>query len=300
MSELGFERSFRNWCEAREIRWERRRYRRPAAEGEVMAHRLVPPGEVRGGVLVVHGAGNDALFSLTGIFGELLERQLEVFTFDVDGHGRHSSTTLRIASTAGAIPAAMEAWGTADRKMPLHAVGVSLGGSLLLHFLSHTAAEFSSATVVVAPLRVHLTWPAILREIGSPMARTLWRERARFGATGLIPSFGPFRREVYPLRLGDPPGPGAFGYVEVINTLLERLDLPSAATSVDVPVLLIYGGRDRLVPAAQGELLAATLPHAELLVLPGETHLSTPLHPMARRRLVEWIATHHPAGWPAP
>lgn len=298
MSELAFERSFRTWCEERGVHWERLRYPRPAAGGEVEAHRLQPAGAAQGGVLVVHGAGNDALFSLTGIFAALLERQLEVFTFDVDGHGRRSDTQLRIDTAAEAVSAALTAWGVADRGIPIHGLGISLGGSLLLHTLGRSPAAFASATLLVAPLRVELTWRGILGEIGAPMVRTVWRERERFGLTGLIPSFGPFRRHLYPLRLGDLPGPGAFGYVEVINALLERLDLPAAARQADLPVQLIYGERDRLVPASQGEALAAQLPRGELLILRDETHLSTPLHPIARERLLRWIDIHHPSRRP--
>ena len=176
--------------------------------------------------------------------------------------------------------------------------GVSLGGSLLLHTLGQTPAAFASATLLVAPLRVQLSWRNILGEIGAPMVRTVLREREHFGLTGLIPSFGPFRRNLYPLRLGDPPGSGAFGYVEVINALLERLNLPAAARQADLPVQLIYGERDRLVPASQGQLLAAQLPRGELLILRGETHLSTPLHPTARERLLHWINIHHPSRRP--
>lgn len=299
MSELGFERLFRTWCDARGVQWERLRYIRPDAGGEVEAHRLSPSGPVQGGVLVVHGAGNDALFSLTGLFAALLEQQLEVFTFDVDGHGRRSDTRLRISTAADAVPAAISAWGAAERGLPMHAVGVSLGGSLLLHTLGQSGVGFASASLMVAPLKVELTWSAILNEIGPPMVRTVWRERQRFGLTGLIPSFGPFRRNLYPLRLADPPGPGAFGYVEVINTLLDKLDLPTAARQADLPVLLIYGERDRLVPATQGATLAKALPRGELLVLRGETHLSTPLHPTARERLLHWIESHHPSRRPA-
>src|SRR5690606_3846371 len=67
-----FEATFRSWCEAASVDWTVVRYTRPEAGGETRAHRLRPRGEVRGGVLVVHGAGNDALFSLTGVFAALL------------------------------------------------------------------------------------------------------------------------------------------------------------------------------------------------------------------------------------
>lgn len=298
MSELPFERDFRSWCERAGVEWQTFRYARPAAGGETQAHRLVPTEEPVGAVLVVHGAGNDALFSLTGLFAALLARRLEIFTFDVDGHGRHSTTRLSGESARTAVTAALAAWGGPPHGRPLHVVGISLGGSLLLHALPELAPRAVSAALICAPARVHLSWRTIGREIGMPMLRTLWRERSRFGLAGLIPSFGPFRRDLYPLRLAETPPPGAFGYVEVINAILERLDLHSAAATTSTPVLLVYGDRDLLVPRAQAQLLASRLPTCELVILPGETHLSTPLAPATSARLLRWLASHQGAEHP--
>lgn len=288
--ELPFERGFRSWCGRAGAEWQTFRYSRQEAQGETLAHRLLPAGEPVGGVLVVHGAGNDALFSLTGIFAELLARGLEVVTFDVDGHGRHSTTRLSYESARTAVTAALTEWGGPPDGRPLHVVGISLGGSLLLHALPALGTRVTSATLICAPLRVELSWRTIGRELGVPMLRTLWRERSRFGLTGLIPSFGPFRRDVYPLRLATAPPPGAFGYVAVLNSILERLDLPSAAAATAAPVLLVYGDRDLLVPTTQARLLASRLPSRELMILPGETHLSTPLARATAERLTRWRA----------
>jgi alpha-beta hydrolase superfamily lysophospholipase len=241
----------------------------------------------------VHGGGNDALFALTGLIAELAGRGFEVFSFDVDGHGRFSTTLLSESSVRECVPAGLDAWTDRDTSLPLHAVGVSLGGSLLLHSLQRLTGRLTSATLMCAPLRIELSWRAIRRELGPPMLRTVWRGRERYGLTGLVPSFGPFRRDLYPLRLAETPGPGAFGYVIVLNKLLSDLDLPAAAERAETPVLLVYGGRDRLVPAVQGRHLAELLTASELLVLDRETHLTTPLAPRAMERLLDWIEEHH-------
>lgn len=288
--EFAFERAFRRWLEARGGRWQRLRYARPEAGGEVSAYRLAPPGPPRARVLLVHGAGNDALFALVGLCKALLRRGCEVASFDVDGHGRHSGTRLRAEAAPGAVPAALrQAWPDADSDaLPLHGVGVSLGGALLLRALADLPGAFVSATLQVAPLRVEFSPRALRAELGRPLLRAWWRERAHYGLTGLIPSFGPVRRGAYPLRL-EAPRPGAFGYVAALNELLESLRLEDAARAVRAPTLLVYGAADRLVPAAQGERLARLLPHAELLVLAGETHLSTPLAPLALARTLRQV-----------
>lgn len=285
----GFESTFRRWCESAAVDWSPVRYPRPEAGGETRAHRLRPAGEVRGGVLVVHGAGNDALFSLTGIFATLLEAGLEVFSFDVDGHGREGDTRLAAASVAGAVPAALEAWGGPDGGGPIHGFGISLGGALLLHALPRLGGAVASATIASTPLRVELSWRSVLGEVGAPLMRTAARERRWFGLTGLIPSFGPFGRGRYPLRLADTPGAGPFGYVPVVNRLLHSLDLLAAARKVGVPVDVVHGGRDRLVPVEQARRIASAIPLGDLLVLPAETHLTAPLAPRTVHLLLERV-----------
>ncbi len=41
---------------------------------------------------------------------------------------------------------------------------------------------------------------------------------------------------------------------------------------IEVPALVVHGALDRVVPVANGRLLAARLPHAELVVLPDQAH----------------------------
>lgn len=300
MSELAYERAFRAWAEAAGHGWERLVYARPEAGGDTVAYRLSPRGAPRGLVLAVHGAGNDALFALVGLFKELLARGYEVFTFDLDGHGRHGSTRFSPESVGGAVAAAVQQAGAGERGIPLHALGVSLGGSILLGSLPALPARPASVTLLSAPLRIRLSGAAIRRELGRPLLRTLWRERANYGLTGLIPSFGPFKRGSYPLRLGVEPGPGAFGYVEVLNRTLDSLRLEDAARRTTCPVLLAYGARDALVPIEQGERLASLLPECELLRLEGETHLSAPMSSRVVARLLRWIEEGpHPGPHPA-
>lgn len=286
--ELGYERRFREWAAARGHGWERLRLPRPEAGGESRGYRITPAGGARGVALAVHGAGNDALFALVGVFKRLLASGLEVVTFDLDGHGREGATRFAPATVASAVPAIAEASGAARRGLPLHAIGVSLGGAILLAALPALGAR--SAVLMCAPLRIHLSWGAIGRELGPGLARTLWRERGDYGLTGLIPSFGPFKRDVYPLRLGVEPGRGPFGYVDALNATLGSLSLEDAARRTTSPVLLVYGARDRLVPAEQGESLARLIPRSELLTLPRETHLTAPLSPAAVARVLEWVA----------
>lgn len=289
LNELPFERRFRERLARGGMGWESLRYPRPEAGGETVAYRLTPNTAPRGVALLSHGAGNDALFGMVGLARRLLEQGLEVFTFHLDGHGRGGSTRLAAETVTGALPAAAAASGAAARGLPLHAVGISLGGSLLLHALPRLTPRPESAVLLCAPLRVRLSRAALLGELRPRLLEVLWRERGDYGFGGLIPSFGRWKRGVYPLRLREPAGDERFAYVRELNRILGSLDLEGAARAADLPVRLIYGGADRLVPPEQAKRLTDLLPRADLLLLPGETHLSTPLAPAALHATVEWL-----------
>lgn len=56
---------------------------------------------------------------------------------------------------------------------------------------------------------------------------------------------------------------------------LATLDLRDLAASVLLPTTLVHGEEDAVVPLAQARLLAAALPHATLVAVPGGGHLPT-------------------------
>ena len=62
-----------------------------------------------------------------------------------------------------------------------------------------------------------------------------------------------------------------------------------AVTAIDVPVLIVHGGEDRVVPVAHGEWLARHCPRPELWLRPRDGHISV-LHacPLA----LDWLAAH--------
>ena len=62
---------------------------------------------------------------------------------------------------------------------------------------------------------------------------------------------------------------------------------------VRVPVLLVQGGEDRVVPPAHGELLRRACPRAELRLRPGDGHVSVLA---ACPEVLDWLREHLPAG----
>ncbi len=285
-------RRLERWTAASGARLERVRYPRPAAGGETAAFRLSPSGDARGRVVAVHGAGNDALYPQVALFKALLGRGFEVFAFDVDGHGAESTTVFSLPAVLDAVPAAVAEAERGRPDLPLHLLGHSFGGSLALHALSSGAVpRASSAVVLSSPTAVTLDSGTALAEARGFLRLATLAQREHYGLWGLIPAFGPVKRRAYPFRRSEATG-GSFGYVGAVNALLEEVDLDHAARSIDIPVLLVYGTRDRLVPPAQGERLAARLPRAELMRIDGGSHWSTSLDPAAIDRAAGWIEAH--------
>jgi len=60
--------------------------------------------------------------------------------------------------------------------------------------------------------------------------------------------------------------------------LRDRFDNLSKAADVAIPVTILHGDRDRVVPIAHGRALAEGFPDAEFLTLPGVDHIDIPVH----------------------
>jgi pimeloyl-ACP methyl ester carboxylesterase len=52
----------------------------------------------------------------------------------------------------------------------------------------------------------------------------------------------------------------------------DRTDITSRLSEIQAPALLLWGADDRIVPPEAGQLLAALLPQARLVVIPGAGH----------------------------
>lgn len=275
------------WLREEGIAWERLRYPRPEAGGGTAAFRLRPRGTPRGRVVAAHGACDDALFPLVALYHALLERGFEVFAFDLDGNGWESTTRYSPEAVRGAVGAAARE-AARGGELPLHLLGHSLGGALVLDALARGEVEAESAVVVATPLEVRLGPRTLLAELRGFFRRGTLGQCRYYGGWGVVPAFGPVKRGAYPFRAEA--RTANFDYVQTFDALLREIGLRRAAERVDAPVLLVYGERDRLAPAAHGEELARLLPRAELFRVPGGTHYSTSFDPAAVERA---------AGWPA-
>jgi len=296
MPPAGWIRRLERWMDPAGARLQRLRYPRPEARGEVEAWRLVPRTP-RARVVAVHGAGNDALYPQLALFEALVRRGVEVFACDVDGHGAGSTTVFSPETVTSAVAAAVEQAERGRPPLPLHLAGHSFGGSLVMHALAEgTVPHAASAVAISAPLSIALDARTALAEVRGFLRLSTLGQRRHYGLWGMVPAAGPLKRRAYPIRGAAEEG-APFAYVAAIQRLLARLDLGRTAARIRIPVLLVYGAADRLVPPAQGRRLAKLIPPSELLEIPGTTHWSTCFAADAITRTVVWIESH--AGEPA-
>jgi alpha-beta hydrolase superfamily lysophospholipase len=60
----------------------------------------------------------------------------------------------------------------------------------------------------------------------------------------------------------------------------ERLNILAAASRIEVPLLVIHGGRDESVPAEEGRLIARRTPQGSVAVLDRASHTFNAIHPL--------------------
>jgi pimeloyl-ACP methyl ester carboxylesterase len=75
----------------------------------------------------------------------------------------------------------------------------------------------------------------------------------------------------------------------VVTLATQSAGCETAAALGDVPLLLLHGDRDELLPLEASHAVRALAGHGEVVVLPGAGHLLLGAEEELRRRLLEWI-----------
>jgi len=134
--------------------------------------------------------------------------------------------------------------------------GVSLGG----YYAARAAAyepRLSAVVALAGPYRFDLDWdelPAQTRATFKARSRAATEEEARAKAA--------------------------------------ELTLEEAASAITVPLLIVGGARDRIVPAYHQERLAKQVPHAELVLYPDGGHGVTNRAYESRSLMADWLTDH--------
>jgi pimeloyl-ACP methyl ester carboxylesterase len=117
------------------------------------------------------------------------------------------------------------------------------------------------------------------------------RSGARIGS-GLI-AHGPLRLlllTAFGLPRRRPRAPGESALVRAVQTW----DVTGRLGEISVPVLVVGGSRDRIIPPERLRATASGIPGARLLLLPGRGHATALYHPRAKPAIEAFLAESAP------
>jgi pimeloyl-ACP methyl ester carboxylesterase len=219
--------------------------------------------------VLLHGAGFDhSTWALHSRW--FAHHGFSVLAPDLPGHGRSAGSALRsIAEMADWTAALLDSAQAAKAAL----IGHSMGSLIALETAARHPAKVSAlsligtaATMTVGPdllkaaevnddaaIDMVSIWGLGYRaELGGSLAPGLWMHA---GAQSVLKHCSP----------------GVlFSDLSACNSYQNAL---SAAAGITVPTTLILGERDMMTPAKAGKALAAAIPHARTVILPGAGHM---------------------------
>ena len=234
-------------------------------------------------ILLLHGVGRSLEDWATQ--WERLAGTYYVITLDVPGFGFSSRPTesMTLASLARGVADTLDALG---EQRPLHVIGNSLGGAVALQLLLLQPQRVASLVLVnsaafgreVTMLLRMLTLPVIGRIATRRTTRASARllERAIFADRSLASR----HRIEHAVAIGRQPDSGVV-MREIARELATgrgvkqawRAELSSAAAQHPRPTLIIWGDRDRVLPAHHLATAQRLMPHAKTHLFNGIGHM---------------------------
>ena len=220
-------------------------------------------------IVLLHGAGFDhTIWALHSRW--FAHHGYGVLAPDLPGHGRSAGAPLRsIAEMADWTAALLDKAGVSNAKL----VGHSMGSLIALETAARHPAKVSA---------LGLIGTAAAMSVGPDLLKAA--EANDHAAVDMVSIWGlGFRAE-----LGGSLAPGLWMHSGA-QRVLERCrpgvlfndlsacnayqDALAAAATITVPTTLVLGERDMMTPIRAGNALAAALPHARTVVLPGAGHM---------------------------
>ncbi|MEW9531023.1 3-oxoadipate enol-lactonase [Microbispora sp. NPDC049125] len=213
-----------------------------------------------------------------------LTRTWRVLRYDLPGHGGSPAVPgVTVEGLAALVLDLLDRYGLAR----VAYAGVSLGGAIGATLAADAPGRIAALALVCGSARFgppegwHERAALVRREGMEPVAATA---AGRWFTPG-FPGAGPY---LAMLRGTDPEGYAA------CCEALAAYDLRDRLGEVAAPTLVVAGEQDPATPPGHGRILAAGIPSAELLVVPGAAHLAGAERPGA---VTEALVRHFEKHW---
>jgi pimeloyl-ACP methyl ester carboxylesterase len=202
-------------------------------------------------VVLIHGLGGSSDWWRYTI--PALEKTHSVAAVDLIGFGRNRFFIRKssLPLSFGQIAAVMARWIETSFDRPVHLVGNSMGGHVAIHIAALRPDLVRSLILVDSsgiPFELnpglHIENIVVLQGMLS-FARVLVRDAFRSGPTAITLAFARLLRD----------------------------DARPLMRTLKMPVLLLWGERDPLVPLPYAERIRQEIPHAKLVVVPRAGHV---------------------------
>ncbi|GAA1547097.1 alpha/beta hydrolase [Kribbella lupini] len=256
----------------------------------------------------VHGLGGSSLNWTT--LGLLLGDTVRGIAPDLPGFGGTPPAAHgRIDDHADVVA---ELWDAEFGDEPVHLFGNSMGGSIAVRLAARRPERVASLTLI-SPALPHprasatalwfaaLATPRLGAAVLERSKRLPFEQRLQAGYTMIFgdpKALPPEVRQAYKdeLRMRDEQSWGPQATLDGARSILLSYLAPRSrslwmdAAKVTCPVLLVYGGRDRLVNAGIRTKAQSAFPDARLLYLPRTGHVAQMEHPQEVARAFRQLA----------
>lgn len=237
---------------ARHVRWRELELRAHQADFGPYRIHWAEGGEGEDAVALLHGLSGSSRWWARNI--RALAAHYRVLIPDVVGFGRSRLAAGPIPDVP-ALAAVLGEWLGFAAGGPAHVVGHSMGGQLSIHLASRSGEHVKRLVLVDAAGVPRPLTPAYVTRFAYEVAPPRqWGD----------PTF-------LPVILGDALSAGPFSIVRAVRHIL-RDDVRPLLPRICQPTLLLWGGRDTIVPLAHGVEMRRMIPGSRLLVLPTAYH----------------------------
>jgi 3-oxoadipate enol-lactonase len=199
-----------------------------------------------------------------------LEKEHRVLTYDLRGLGGSAlgPAPQPLETYVDDLFALMDYLKLADAAL----VGLSMGGYIALRAAQREPGRFRALVLCDTKAEADNDEGRLKRAAG---IQTVWKKGVRAFSLGMLPSLV--------AKPDSPVGQGLLkimaankqaGVANALAAMAGRSDTTGALAGLKLPVLVLHGELDKLMPLQVGEALAAKIPGAKLVPLPGAGHVS--------------------------